>query len=97
MPISPHLLRKLQDALGHQAAEEVVSRLDGSESFPGDMAEFRHEMQLAFTKVDVGFAEGRAALEKGLKEQTRVFFVAWATLLVFVVGLYGFVVALYVR
>jgi hypothetical protein len=63
MAISPHLIRKLQEALGHEAAEDLVSHLEGGESLRADVAELRHEMQLGFAKIDARFAnlDGRFA------------------------------------
>ncbi|MEX2154233.1 MAG: hypothetical protein WD825_12910 [Gemmatimonadaceae bacterium] len=56
MAISPHLIRKLQEALGHEATEDLVSHLEGGESLRADVAELRHEMQLGFAKIDARFA-----------------------------------------
>ena len=39
-------------------------------------------------KLEQRLAEVRTALEKGLKEQTRWMFVAWATLLIPIIGLW---------
>lgn len=51
----------------------------------GDVRELRHEMQLGFVRVQ---AEFKAALEKGLREQTRFFFLAWSVILATIIGLY---------
>ena len=82
MPISSHLLRKLQEIFGVEAADDFVSWADQMEANRGDIAELRHEMQLGFARVD-------ASLEKALREQTRFFFLAWSVLLAVIVGLYA--------
>jgi hypothetical protein len=64
MAISPHLIRKLQEALGHEAAEDLVSHLEGGESLRADVAELRHEMQLGFAKIDARFANLDTKIEK---------------------------------
>ena len=66
----------------------------------GDIGELRHEMQLGFAKIDEKFArtDGRIdtlqasmerMMEKGLREQTRFFFLAWSVLLAAIIGLYA--------
>lgn len=52
MSISPHLQRKLQEALGQEAAEDLVGQLNDSQSLRADVAELRHEMQLGFARLD---------------------------------------------
>jgi hypothetical protein len=100
MPVSPHLLRKLQEALGVDAATDLVNQLETMDPLRGDIAELRHEMRLGFARIDERFArvderfaamsgDVRAALEKGLKEQTRFFFLAWSVLLAAIIGLYA--------
>jgi hypothetical protein len=97
MPISPHLHRKLREALGADAGDDLVNLLEIAQATRGDIAEFRHQMELRFSALDARFPtlkaelEGKleATLEKGLKEQTRFFFLAWAVLLASVIGLYA--------
>jgi hypothetical protein len=107
MPISPHLLRKLQETLGADAADDLVTLLEGMDANRGDIGELRHEMQLGFSRIDARFqqvdarfqqlqaqsetiqARMEALLEKGLREQTRFFFLAWSVLLAAIVGLYA--------
>ncbi len=103
MPISPHLLRKLQDTLGADAADDLVSWMEAMDANRGDVGELRHEMQMGFARLDGRFEQlqtywaGASAtsqsrfetlLEKGLREQTRFFFLAWSVLLAVIVGLY---------
>lgn len=97
MPISPHLHRKLREVLGADAGDDVVTLFEDAQALRGDIAELRHEMELRFAAVDAKFAtlkaelEGSltAAFERGLKEQTRFFFLAWAVQLAAIVGLYA--------
>jgi hypothetical protein len=56
MPISPHLIRKLLEALGDEAPEDLVSQLEHGDQLRADVAELRHEMQLGFARVDARFA-----------------------------------------
>jgi hypothetical protein len=89
MPISQHLLRKLQEALGADAAGDLVSLIEDMDANRGDIGELRHEMQLGFARVDTKFEQMGARLEKGLRDQTRFFFLAWSVLLAAIVGLYA--------
>lgn len=100
MAISQHLRRKLQEALGAEAAADLVSQIEHMSTLRGDLGELRHEMQLGFMRVDAKFeklddriqaSEARMGglLEKGLREQTRFFFLAWSVLLAALVGLYA--------
>jgi hypothetical protein len=43
MPLSSHLLRKLQEAIGMDAADEFSNIVDTYEAMRADLAEFRHE------------------------------------------------------
>ena len=89
MPVSPHLLRKLQETLGSDAAEDLVMMLEGMDANRGDIGELRHEMQLGFARIDARFEKVGQQIEKGLREQTRFFFLAWSVLLAALIGLYG--------
>ena len=89
MPASPHLLRKLQEVLGSDAADELLNSMSEIDANRGDIAELRHEMQLGFARVDTRFEKMEALIEKGLREQTRFFFLAWSVLLAAIIGLYA--------
>ena len=80
----------------------VLHNEDSMDANRGGIAELRHEMQLGFAAVDARFRElqsewtGRldanharleALIEKGLKEQTRFFFLAWSVLLATILAL----------
>jgi hypothetical protein len=80
MPISAHLQRKLQDVLGTDAGEDLVTLLETVEATRGDIGELRHEMQVGFARIETTF-------ERALREQTRFFFVAWALILAAIIGL----------
>ena len=84
---SPHLERKLKEALGDDAGAELAAMSDRIDPIRGDIAELRHAMER-------GFAQIPALIERSVKEQTRFFFVAWGVLLAAIVALYGTVVAL---
>jgi len=72
---SPHLERKLKEALGDDAGAELAAVTDRIDPIRGDIAELRHEMKLGF--------------EKAAREQIRFLFLAWAVLLAAIIGLYG--------
>ena len=58
-----------------------------------DIGELRHETQLGFSRLeqrlDTVRVEFQAVLEKGFREQTRFFFLAWSVLLAAIVGLFA--------
>jgi hypothetical protein len=89
MSISPHLHRKLRKALGADAGDDLVNLLEIAQATRGDIAELRHQMELRFTAIEAQFPALKVELEKGLKEQIRFFFLAWAVLLAAIVGLYA--------
>lgn len=64
MPISMHLVKKLHETLGPEAAEDLVSLIEGSESLRADLAELRHETQLGFTRLDAKLDQLKAELVK---------------------------------
>jgi hypothetical protein len=96
MATTPNLQRKLQQTLGAEAAGDLVAWMQSMDGNRNDVSELRREMQV----MQVGFArlDGRLEamqerieklLEKGLREQTRFFFLAWSVLLAAIVGLYA--------
>lgn len=114
MAVSPNLQRKLQQALGAEAAGDLLAWMQSMDSHRGGVAELRREMQLGFARIDEKFAridekfarvderlahvDGRMdtmqasierMMEKGLREQTRFFFLAWSVLLAAMIGLYA--------
>ena len=148
MPIPPPLQRKLQQTLGIEAGDSLVTYLDSIEAMRGDIAELRHALQRLDDKlltflgarddkwavimkasedklttlitaneeklttlitaneeklttliksnaetltglVATSEARTAAAIERGLKEQTRFFFLAWSVVLASIIGLYA--------
>lgn len=93
MAASPHLSRKLQDALGHEAGGELTGILDRAASdiseLRGDVAELRHQMDVGFSRVDARFETMGKLVEHELRKQTQFFFLAWAVILATIVGLYA--------
>lgn len=70
---SPHLERKLKDALGSDAGEELAAVIDRIDPIRGDIAELRHAME--------------GAIEKSAKEQLRFLFIAAGVQLAAIAGL----------
>ena len=100
MAATSHLQRKLQQTLGAEAAGDLGAWMESMDAHRTDIGELRREMQLGFAKLDERFArvDGRMdtmqerfekLLEKGLREQTRFFFLAWSVLLAAMMGLYA--------
>jgi hypothetical protein len=55
MAISQHLRRKLQEALGAEAAADLVSQIEDMTTLRADFSELRHEMQSGFARLDARF------------------------------------------
>ena len=64
MPVSPHLLRKLQETLGADAARDLVTLLEAMDANRGDIGELRHEMQLGFARMDARFQQVDARFQQ---------------------------------
>ena len=64
MPISAHLIHKLEQALGQEAADDLVSQLTDIQSLRADVAELRHEMQLGFARLETKIEQTNATLLK---------------------------------
>ena len=52
MPIPSHLAHKLQQTLGSDASEALVSWMEDVDTRRGDIAELRHEMELRFERLE---------------------------------------------
>jgi nitrate reductase NapE component len=98
---SPHLQRKLKEALGADAGAELAAVTDRIDPIRGDIAELRaqiaelrQEMLQGFAAIPALKADLEGQIQKSAEEQTRFFFLAWGMLLVAIVGLYGTLVAL---
>lgn len=59
MPISAHLLRKLQESFGADAAADFATVVDNLDALRADIAELRHEMRVEFAQLRSDIA-GRA-------------------------------------
>jgi hypothetical protein len=70
MAISQHLRRNLQEALGAEAAADLVSQIEDMTTLRGDLNELRHEMRLGFARVDARFANLEKTIE-GLSDLAR--------------------------
>lgn len=72
---SPHLERKLKEALGEDAGAELAAVTDRVDPIRGDIAELRHYVERRFEKAE--------------KDYIRFLFLAWAVLLAAIIGLYS--------
>ena len=70
MPISPTLLHKLQETLGRDATEDLVTWMEQADAHRGDIAELRHEMEIGFAKIDARFAQFEARIETLIEKRT---------------------------
>jgi len=64
MAIPPHLHRKLQQTLGQEAAEDLVSWMESVDNSRADIAELRHEMQVGFSRMETAIERCKADLMK---------------------------------
>jgi len=81
---------KLEQRLAELRAE-LNAKMDGlAWQLNGklDRVVAEHAFAQQDAKIDRGLEQVRTALEKGLKEQTRWMFVAWATILIPIIGLW---------
>lgn len=91
MPVPPRLTRKLQETLGAEAAEDLVTWSDQIDANRGDIAELRHEMQIGITRIEAR-ADQRAAALETLVEKRTADLMKWSFL--FWVGAVGAIAAL---
>jgi hypothetical protein len=93
MATTPNLQRKLQQTLGAEAAGDLIAWMQTMDANRTDMHDLHREMQVGFTRLDgrIDSLQERLEklLEKGLRDQTRFFFLAWSVLLAAFVGLYA--------
>jgi hypothetical protein len=88
---SPHLDRKLKEALGDDAGAELAAVTDRIDPIRGDIAELRHLVEMGFATQQ---SRTEAAIEKSAREQLRYFILAWGVQIAAIVSLYGTVVML---
>lgn len=83
MPLSPHMSRKLQETLGLEAGEELVTWMSNVDDLRGDVAELRHEMDSRFSvienRMDQGFARMETLIERRSADLIKWSFVFWVT------------------
>lgn len=100
MPVTAKLSKLFYDRLGEQIADELVNwfnlvdatyRSELREINELNFARFEAKLELGFAtleaRVNERLAMLEAKLERRLGEQTRWFFIAWASLLVTLIGL----------
>ena len=63
MPLSPHMSRKLQDALGVEAGEELVTWMSNVDDLRAAVAELRHEMDVRFVNLESRMERNTLRLE----------------------------------
>jgi hypothetical protein len=86
MSIPPRLAGKLNQVLGADASEDLVNLMD---EIRADLAELRHDRELVTLRLEKMQESVEKLLERGLREQTRFFFLAWGVILVAIIGLYA--------
>ncbi len=101
MPVTAKLSRLFYERLGEEVTNELVDRFNQVDAtYRADLRELN---QLNFArfdakldqrvaelnaKIDQAVAALEVRLERGLREQMRWLFVAWATLLIPIIGLW---------
>ena len=73
MPVSSHLLRKLQESLGHDAAADLATMLESMDAIRADIAELRHQMEIQLARLNARLdaTVTKADLDHALLIQTR--------------------------
>jgi hypothetical protein len=100
MPVTVKLSKLFYDRLGEEIADELVNWFNQVDAtYRGELREinelnfarFEAKLELGLAtleaRVNERFAMLEAKLERRLGEQTRWFFIAWASLLVTIIGL----------
>lgn len=76
MPISPKLSRQLDEALGKEAAEELVTwihdmeaqKREARDTLRADLAELRQEMQAGFARLEQQMQAGDAGIRQEIAQ-----------------------------
>jgi hypothetical protein len=76
MPLSPHMSRKLREALGVEAGDELVTWMSNVDDLRGDVAELRHALE---SRMDQGFARLETLIERRSADLIKWSFVFWVT------------------
>ena len=77
MAIPAHVQRKLEQALGQEAAEDLVTWMESVDENRADIAELRHEMQVGFARMETRFAGLEGMIERRSADLMRWSFVFW--------------------
>jgi hypothetical protein len=97
MPVTAKLSKQFYDRLGEAVTNELVDWFNQVDAaYKSDLKELNELNYTRFeAKLEQRVAELRAdvrgietSLERALKEQTRFYFLAWAVLLVAIIGLW---------
>jgi predicted phage-related endonuclease len=97
MPVTAKLSKQFYDRLGEAVTNELVDWFNQVDAaYKSDLKEINElnfarfeaklEQRVAELRADVRGIE--TSLERALKEQTRFYFLAWAVLLVAIIGLW---------
>ena len=97
MPLSPHMARKLQDTLGVEAGEELVTWMSNVDDLRADVAELRHEMDRRFillenrfeSRIDRLEARIEAVIERRTADLMKWSFVFWCGAVAAIAALAG--------
>ena len=100
MPITPHLSRRLQQALGEEAALEFmnwIQRVDARssdsverlETVRADVAEVRQELQIGFVKLLEQMAHLETRFERRFGDLIKWSFVFWVGAVAAIAALAG--------
>jgi hypothetical protein len=76
MPLSPHMSRKLQETLGVEAGEELVTWMSNQDDLRGDLAELRHSLE---SRMDHGFSRLETLIERRSADLIKWSFVFWVS------------------
>lgn len=101
MPVTAKLSKQFYDRLGEEVANELVDWFNAVDAtYRADLRELNElnfarfdaklEQRIAQldAKIDTVAAQLNATLERRLGEQTRWFFVAWAVLMMAIIGVW---------
>lgn len=101
MPVTAKLSRLFYERLGEEVANELVNWFNTVDaSYRADLrelnalnfarfdAKLEHRVAELNAKIDGLSRDVHVTIERGLKEQTRLLFLAWAALLIPIIGLW---------
>ena len=90
MPVTARLSKAFYDRFGETVTNELVDWFNAVDAtYRSDLREVNELNFARFdAKLEQRFAEAEARLERRMSEHVRFFFLAWAVLLVAVIGLW---------